>query len=108
MVWRKGSPQMELTLIRHSDSQVLVTCNDQPSHTFDLLTLLPHEKGLPQPLDDPVAYGQALYSAVFPPETLAQRVLANAPEHILLITTDNNLDDVPWEYAYGPDGFLVL
>ena len=38
----------------------------------------------------------------------AQRALANAPERILLVTTDNDLDAVPWEYAYGPDGFLVL
>lgn len=99
---------MELTLARQNGSQVLVTCDNQPSHTFDLLTLLPHEKGLPQPFDDPVAYGQTLYAALFPPASLAQRALANAPERILLIATDNDLDAVPWEYAYGPDGFLVL
>src|SRR5437660_902504 len=76
----KEAPSMELTLARQVGSQVLVTCDNQPSHTFDLLTLLPQEKGLPQPLDDPVTYGQALYAALFPPETLAQRALANAPE----------------------------
>src|SRR5439155_10516702 len=80
----------------------------QSSHTFDLLTLLPQEKGLPQPLDDPIAYGQAVYAALFPPETLARRALADAPDRILLVTTDNDLDAVPWEYAYGPDCFLVL
>ncbi len=105
---------MELTLECQARSQILVTCDHQPSHTFDLLTLIPHEKGLPQPLDDPVGYGQALYQALFPPEALAQRALTNAPERILLITTDNGLDAVPWEYAYGPycsedsEGFLIL
>jgi tetratricopeptide (TPR) repeat protein len=32
---------MELTLTRQTISQVLVTCDNQPSHTFDLLTLAP-------------------------------------------------------------------
>src|SRR5205807_7816282 len=105
---------MELTLVRQAGSQVLVTCDNQPSHTFDLLTLIPHEKGLPQPLDNPVAYGQALYAAVFPSGTLAQRVLEDSPGRILLVTTDNDLDAIPWEYVYGPFGsedsesFLIL
>jgi tetratricopeptide (TPR) repeat protein len=99
---------MELILTRQSGTQILVTCESQPSHTFDLLSLLPQEKGLPQPLDDPIAYGQAVYAALFPPETLARRALANTPDRILLVTTDNDLDAVPWEYAYGPEGFLVL
>src|SRR5947208_172487 len=99
---------MELTLARQAGSQVLVTCDNQPSHTFDLLTLLPHKKGLPQPLNDPVAYGQAVYAALFPSETLAQQALINTPERILPVTSDNDLEAVPWEYAYGPDGFLVL
>jgi tetratricopeptide (TPR) repeat protein len=99
---------MELTLTRQSGTQILVTCDSQSSHTFDLLSLLPQEKGLPQPLDDPVAYGQALYTALFPPETLARRTLANMPERILFIASDNDLDAIPWEFAYGPDGFLVL
>jgi CHAT domain len=95
---------MELTLTHQAGSQILVTCDNQPSHMFDLLPLIPHQMGLPQPLDDPVTYGQALYAALFPPEILAQRALANAPERIVLITTDNDLDAVPWEYAYGPYG----
>ncbi len=100
---------MELTLARQAGSQVLVTCDNKPSHTFDLLTLTPHETGLPQQLlDDSIAYGQVLYAALFPPETIAQHVLAIMPERILLITTDNDLDAIPWEYTYGPDGFLVL
>jgi tetratricopeptide (TPR) repeat protein len=99
---------MELTLERQAGSRVLVTCDKQPSHTFDSLTLIPGEKGLPHPLKDPVAYGQALYTALFPQETLARRALAHAPDRILLVTTDTDLDAVPWEYAYGPDGFLVL
>jgi CHAT domain/AAA domain len=114
---------MELTLARQSQpgTQVTVTCDGQPSHTFDLRTLIPDaDKGPPPPLTDPVAYGQALYAALFPPGTPARRALDNAPERILLVTTDNDLDAVPWEYTYGPygaadpshaessEGFLVL
>ena len=105
---------MELTLVRQDETQVLVTCDDQPSHTFDLLKLVPNEKGPPQPLDDPVAYGKVVYQALFPPETTARGELDAMPERILLITTDENIDTIPWEYTYGPygadnvEGFLVL
>src|SRR5947208_2575270 len=99
---------MELTLTRQAGTQVLVTCDDRTSHTFDLLTLIPGEKGLPQPLDDPVAYGKAIYQALFPLETAARRELEAMVECILLVTTDATIDAIPWEYAHGPDGFLVL
>jgi hypothetical protein len=105
---------MELTLARQTGTQVLVNCDGQPSHTFDLLTLVPGEKGPPQPLDDPVAYGKAVYQALFPPETAARRELDVMPERILLVTTDDTIDAIPWEYAYGLFGaddvenFLVL
>jgi hypothetical protein len=45
---------MELTLTRQSKTQVDVTCDDQPSHTFDLSALMPAKKGPPQPVDDPL------------------------------------------------------
>src|SRR5579859_5781806 len=105
---------MELTLARQAGTQVLVTCDDQSSHTFDLPTLLPGDKGPPQPIDDPVAYGKAVYQALFPPETAARRDLDAMPERILLVTTDDTIDAIPWEYAYGRYGaddvenFLVL
>jgi tetratricopeptide (TPR) repeat protein len=99
---------MELTLTRQDKTQVLVTCDGQPSHTFDLRTLLPNAQNEPpQPLEDPVKYGKAAYRALFAPETLAQRTLDTTPERILLITTDNDLDAIPWEYTHGPDGFIV-
>jgi tetratricopeptide (TPR) repeat protein len=101
---------MELTLTHQADSQVNVYCNGQPSHTFDLRALAPDPAipdRPPQPLADPVAYGQALYQALFPPQSPAQQALASRPERMLLVT-DEQTDAVPWEYLYGPDGFLVL
>ena len=114
---------MELTLARQPQpgTQVTVTCDGQLSHTFDLRTLIPHaDKGPPHPPADPVAYGKAIYAALFPAGTPARRTLDNAPERILLVTTDNDLEAVSWEYIYGPygaadprhaevsEGFLVL
>jgi len=106
---------MELILTRQSVTQVLVTCDNESSHIFDLRALLPNnDKGTTQPLDDPVSYGRAVYAALFPPETPAQHSLASTPDRILLVTSDNDLDAVPWEYAYGTYGsevsedFLVL
>ena len=100
---------MELTLTCQIDDQVSVTCDNRFSHTFDLRALVPNEKNSwSQPPDDPVSHGQAIYNALFPSETVAWHALNDIPERILLITADNTLNAVPWEYAYGPDGFLVL
>ncbi len=114
VVWRKEKPRMELTLTRQDGTQVLVTCNSEPSHTFDMLTLIPDEQGPPHPLDDTVAYGKAAYQALFPPESATRRKLDAMPERILLVSTDDTIDSIPWEYAYGRYGgddvenFLVL
>lgn len=100
---------MELTLAHRSEAEITVACDGQPSHTFDLRTLIPNkEKDLLQPRDDLMTYGKTIYLALFPPGTLAHHVLETLPERILLITIDNDLDSVPWEYAYGSKGFLVL
>jgi tetratricopeptide (TPR) repeat protein len=105
---------MELTLTRQGGTQVLVTCDSEPSHPFDMLTLVPGEQGPPQPVDDPVAYGRAVYLALFPPASAARRELEAMPDRILLVSTDDDIDSIPWEYAYGQYGtedvetFLVL
>jgi hypothetical protein len=114
VVWRKEAPPMELTLMRQAGTQVLVTCDSGPSHTFDVQTLFPGEQGPPQPLDDPIAHGKAVYQALFPPGSTARRGLDAMPERILLISTDDAIDSIPWEYAYGHydtddvENFLVL
>src|SRR5260221_3253842 len=96
---------MELTLIQQAKPQFLVTCDSKSPHPFAPLGLIPDaKKGPPQPLDDPVAYGRAIYGALFPPGTLARRALDKKPERILLVTTDSELDAFPWEYAYGSYG----
>jgi len=101
---------LELTLARPDTQQiqVAVTCNDQPSHTFDLSALIPDKtNGLPHPIGDPVVYGTRLYEALFPAQSLAHRVLATQPERILLVPVGDALDAIAWEYLHGPDGFLV-
>jgi tetratricopeptide (TPR) repeat protein len=108
---------MELIITRQAghETQATVICDNQPSHTFDLRSiLLKKEADEEELLNNPVTYGKKLYAAHFPPETLACRALAKAPEHILLVSTDDDIDSVPWEYAYGLYGaedvenFLVL
>jgi len=100
---------MELILTRQFGSRIAVICNGDLSHTFDLSMLpLTGTDHLPQFRNNPVAYGQAIYHALFLPETLAQRTLESTFERILLVTTDNDLDAVAWEYAYGPSDFIVL
>src|SRR6266487_5249251 len=99
---------MELILTRKSGTQVLVTCDERSSHTFDLLTLMPGNNGLSHPLDDPVAYGKAIYQALFPQETAAWSALNAKPDRILFVSSDDTIDAIPWEYTYGPDDFVVL
>ncbi len=102
---------MEITLTRQSaTTRVQVACDGQPSHNFDLQSLVPAaegQPGLPQPLNDPVAYGKAAYQALFPAGSPARRTLDAIPDRILLVTTDDAIDAIHWEYTYGPDGFLV-
>src|SRR6266566_1491710 len=88
--------------------QVLVTCDERTSHTFDLLTLVPGNNGLSHPRDNPVAYGKAIYQALFPQETAAWIALNAKPDRILFVSTDDTIDAIPWEYAYGPDDFIIL
>ena len=105
---------MELTLACQGDTQVLVTYGGQLSHTFDLLALIPGGQGPPQPLENQVSYGKAVYQALFPPETVARCELDALSERILLVAADDTLDAILWEYAYGLYGadniehFLVL
>src|SRR2546425_552251 len=102
---------MELLLAYQAGAQVSVSCDGRPSHTFDLETLTPN-KSLPQSLDDPQTYGKAIYQALFPHGTPASQALNEELQkispRILLVTANDDLDAVPWEYAYGPEGFLVL
>ena len=99
---------MELTLTRQADGPTVdVACNGQPSHPFDLSALIPGHNGLPQPLADPIAYGKAIFQALFPDGTAARQALDAAPERILLVALHDELDAVPWEYAYRPDGSSV-
>ena len=89
---------MELVLTRKAGTQVAVTCDGQTSHTFDLRTLIPNDrKEPPQPLEGPVTYGKAVYAALFAAGTVSRRELESAPKRILLVSTDNELDAVPWE-----------
>jgi tetratricopeptide (TPR) repeat protein len=102
---------VELIVSRQNHAvQVAVHCQDQFSHHFDLRQLIPaeHLPGRPpQPLADPLTYGRAVYAALFPAHTLAAQQLAQEPEHILFVAADPDLQAIPWEYAYGADGFLV-
>lgn len=96
---------MELVLTRQSETQISVTCDNQPSHSFDLQTLLlQNKKDEEELLNDPKTYGRKLFAALFPKETPAYRTLIGAPDRILLVTTNNDVDAVPWEYTYGPYG----
>ncbi len=101
---------MELSLTAQTDNQIAVTCDDRPSHSFDLSSVVPDPaipERPPHPLADPVGYGQAIYQALFPSGSPANQALAAKPTRLLLVT-DTTTDAAPWEYAYGPDGFLVL
>src|SRR6266700_3356458 len=107
----EGRRCMELGLTHQTKTQINVSCDgqSQPSHSFDLQKLvLKNDKEL---IDNPVSYGKKLYEALFPPDTQAQLALTalldTAPGYLLLVTTDDDLDALPWEYTYSTDGFLV-
>src|SRR5579864_7376317 len=98
--------EIELTLTQQTPTTVTVTCNGQPSHTFEN-SAVPAESE-ETILTDPVAYGKELYQTLFPQGTLAERTLEEMPERLLLVATTPELDAIAWEYLHGPDDFLVL
>jgi tetratricopeptide (TPR) repeat protein len=101
---------MELHLARLDtrQTQVNVTCDGSLSHSFDMGMLIPTgTSSLPHPLADSITYGRALYAALFPPDSPAYQALAAKPSRILLVTADDVLDALPWEYTYGPNGYVV-
>ncbi len=81
----------------------------RPPTRFDPTLLAPGrgEPPLPQPLDDPSVYGQAVYAALFPAPSPAAAALAAERAGILLVAEDV-LQPVPWEYAHDGEDFLVL
>src|SRR5947209_14135870 len=103
---------MELSLTHQTDqhdTRIRVTCDSKFSHTFDLLALFPNEyKSIRAPGGNLVAYGKAIYVALFPAGTPAQQALSKAPARVLLVLEGKDLDAIAWEYAYSPTGFLVL
>ena len=100
---------MELDLTVQAYNRVVVAVDGARSHAFDPTLLAPGsgEPPLPQPLDDPIVYGQAVYAALFPAHSPAAAALAAERKGILLVAEDV-LQPVPWEYAHDGDDFLVL
>jgi len=99
---------MEITLtLLESKRQAAVTYNGQLSHRFDPRPLAAVVMTL-KPPPHPVRYGKALYRALFRKDSLVAKGLATKPDRILLVTDDALLEAIPWEYVYGPEGFVVL
>jgi hypothetical protein len=104
---------MEISLALQSGTTVVVTCDGQPSHTFDLLNLTPDKKIAgrpPQPLAKPAEYGRAVYDALFPAKSVASRMLASelkqpaGKQRLLLVASTTSLEAIAWEYACGAEG----
>ena len=104
---------MEISLALQSGTTVSVTCDGQPSHTFDLLNLTPDKKIAgrpPQLLAKPAEYGRAVYDALFPAKSVASRMLTSelkqpaGKQRLLLVASTTSLEAVEWEYACGAEG----
>jgi tetratricopeptide (TPR) repeat protein len=89
---------MELILAKTTGTEIRVMCAGQFSHTFDLPDMPP----------DPVETGARLFAALFTDRSPARAAWDARPKRILLVAEDPELDAIPWEYLYGPDGFVIL
>lgn len=98
---------MELVLTRHSETEIAVTCDGEPSHRFELAMVFPFEAASDAPLADPVAYGKLAYLALFGADSPASKALETLPERVVLVADEPALQAVPWEYAYGPNEWVV-
>jgi tetratricopeptide (TPR) repeat protein len=101
---------MELVLTYHSETDVDVMCDGALSHRFELAMVFPIQSSPdmpPAPLADPVGYGKKVYVALFGVDTAASKALEALPERLVIVAADPALHSVPWEYAYGPNGWVV-
>jgi hypothetical protein len=101
---------MEIMLSYRTGSQIAVSCDQTFSHHFDLTTLIPDEKVLgrpPHPMENPVGYGTALSNALFPAGTPARQALDAKPDRIVLVTQEDQLQAIPWEYLFDAGDFIV-
>jgi tetratricopeptide (TPR) repeat protein len=99
---------MEIVLALQSNGQVAVICNGRLSHSFDFAAILPEREGENYVLKEPIQTGKEYFKALFPQGTLAKEDFEKEHVRMLLVSESDELDAVPWEYIYGPDGFLVL
>lgn len=97
---------MELTLTHQTRTRISVHCDGSFSHTFQLPLLESSDATAFR--SHPMEYGIKLYEALFSPASLAQRTLRTAADRLVLVTSEDDIDAIAWEYTYGPDGFLVL
>ncbi|HEY1013338.1 MAG TPA: tetratricopeptide repeat protein [Herpetosiphonaceae bacterium] len=98
---------MELVLTRHSETEIDVSCDGAPSHRFELASVFPFQAAPDAPIADPVEYGKQAYLALFGADTAASKALDALPERVVLVADDPALQSVPWEYAYGPNEWVV-
>ncbi|HEU5378085.1 MAG TPA: hypothetical protein VFV38_21900, partial [Ktedonobacteraceae bacterium] len=101
--------QMDLALeLKQKPTLFRVLCDEQVSHSFDLLTLvLPEREAVQGIVKKPEVYGKRLYMALFPPDSLARRTLESGPARLLLVTRHAAVAAVPWELTSGSTDFLV-
>ena len=104
---------LELTLQHTKNSQVQVLLNGKESHEFDRNTLrLATEEDAAAFTNDPGPYGQKLFNALFPKNSLTEKTLRALPKTdleqrtIVLAALDAVLDSVPWEYASDEGNLL--
>lgn len=97
-------------LLKIQEDRAVVYCDEAFSHSFSLNNVAVEVDGkqhLPFPWADPVGYGKALFSALFPEGSPARSAYDAQPERILLVAVDPDLQSVAWEYLYGPHGYVV-
>ncbi len=99
---------MEIVLTQNIHNQIAVICDGQPSHIFLLTGLMPEQEGGQVILADPVETGVRLFAALFADGTPSRAAWEAHPKRILLLIEDAAVDAIPWEYLYGPNGFVVL
>lgn len=94
---------MHIQLSYESGTRVAVLVNGQPSHTFDRSDL----RHLPLVWRDAPAHGAALYRAMFPAGSTAERSLQSELTEIDIQADDISLQTTNWEYMHDGKEFLA-
>ena len=102
---------MNILLKPSSNHQIEIYVNKEYSHSIDISNIHISSKKLyfkGQQVEEIYSLGRLLYDFIFPAGSLTSEYFTKGFNRIVLFFENTYLQEIPWEFMFGPKGFLVL